>query len=150
MTNQQTFEKYFKDIVQQMSAENKKVPVDKFRSEITGSSAKLFAPSWFWYMIFGRGPGKAPPPDAMLDHVKRNPDVVEQLRVWFKKNISEKSAAYVIGNSIAERGTRIYRGEVKGVGFLEAMETNMPDLLKELLKNEAIKIQTSLHQVINK
>ncbi len=148
MTNAESISHYFDAIVKDMGSQNPKVPVDKFRIESTESGGKLFAPDWFKYMITGRGPGKQPPPDRMLSYVQRNPEVVAQFEEWFQKTITEKSAAYIMGRSIGERGTRIFRGEVKGVDLLGAMEKNMPDLLADLLKNEMLKIQTSLHQKI--
>lgn len=144
MTNKEAFEQYFNGIVSDMARENPKVPVSQFRVEAKESEASLFAPTWFQYMIFGRPPGKQPPPDRMLSYVKKNPEVVSQFEAWFQKTITEKSAAYIMGRSIGLRGTRIFRGEVKGVGLLDAMEKNMPELLKSLATNEAVKIQTSL------
>lgn len=147
MSNKEAFEKYFKSVVGQMYAENQKVPVDGFRNEANEYDAQLWAPDWFQYMIFGRGPGKQPPPERMLSWVERNPDVLAQARQTFKY-ITEKGLAYIIGRKIGQSGTAIYRGEKKGVGFIEAMEANMPTLLEGLVRNEAIKIQTSLHKAI--
>jgi len=148
MTNKEAFQEYFVKVVAQMKQANSKVPVQDFRVEANEHDAQLWAPDWFRYMIFGREPGKQPPPERMQSYVERNPDVVEQLKIWFQKNITEKQAAFIIGRSIGERGTRIWRGEVQGVPFIEAMERNMPDLLKDLVKSEAVKIQTSLHNAI--
>ena len=143
MTNKEAFEQYFKGIVSDMARENPKVPVSQFRAEANESEASLFAPTWFQYMIFGRGPGKQPPPEAMLKSVKNNPDRVEAAKATYKY-LTEKQLAYLWGRKIGREGTDIYQGKRKGVGLLDAMENNMPDLLKSIATNEAVKIQTSL------
>lgn len=148
MTVQESISTYFDAIVKDMASQNQKVPVDKFRIVSTENGGQLYAPDWFKYMITGRGPGKQPPPERMLAYVQKNPDVISQFEQWFQRTITEKSAAYIMGASIAKRGTRVFRGEVPGVGLLAAMEKNMPDLLADLLKAELLKVQTSLHQKI--
>jgi len=146
-TNKEAFEKYFKAVVSDMARENSKVPVNAFRPDAKEKEAQLYAPGWFQYMIFGRGPGKQPPPDKLKGWVERNPDVLEAARTRFKY-ITAQGLAYIIGRKIAREGTDVWQGKRKGVPFLEAMETNMGQLLKEIAKNEAIKIQTSLHKAI--
>src|SRR5688572_2399009 len=143
MTNKEAFEKYFNSIVSDIASENPKVPVSKFRTEAKESEAKLFAPDWFQYMIFGRGPGKQPPPDRMLSFIEKNPQILSEARSTYKY-ITEKGLAFLIGRKIGREGTDIWTGKRKGVGLLDAMEKNMPELLKSLATNEAVKIQTSL------
>lgn len=147
MTNKEAFEQYFNSIVKDMASENPKVPVSKFRVEAKESEASLFAPDWFQYMIFGRGPGKQPPPDRMLSFVQKNPEILAEAKSNFKY-ITEKGLAFLIGRKIGREGTDIYQGKRKGVGLLEAMEKNMPELLKQLATNEAVKIQTALVRAI--
>lgn len=149
MSNKEAFGEYFKAVVEDMAKENAKVPVSSFRAETSEEGAQLFAPHWFRYMIYGRGPGKFPPPDRMLRWVEKNPDIFEAAKSRFKY-ITEKGLAYIIGRKIANEGTDVWQGKRKGVPFLEAMENNMPDLLKALVTNEAVKIQTSLHNAIKK
>lgn len=146
-TNKEAFQKYFKQVVADMARANSKVPVSSFRAEANEYEAQLFAPDWFQYMIFGRGPGKQPPPDKLKGWVERNPDLLESARTRFKY-ITAQGLAFIIGRKIAREGTDVWQGKRKGVPFLEAMETNMGQLLKEIAKNEAIKIQTSLHKAI--
>ena len=146
--SKESIERFFKSVMSDMARDNAKVRVTRFEPIANNAGGKLLAPDWFKYMITGRGPGKAPPPDRMLDYVKRNPDVVAQFEQWFQKNISEKSAAYIMGQSIAKRGTRVFRGEVKGVDLLVAMENNMDDLLKGISESKALEIATSLSSKI--
>lgn len=147
MTNQEAFEKYFMSIVSDMAAQNQKVPVSDFTVKATEKKAELFAPDWFQYMIFGRGPGKQPPPDKMLGWVEKNPDIYRAAKQVYKY-ITEKGLAYIIGRKIAREGTDIWKGTRKGIDLLGAMEKHMPDLLRSLVTSEAIKIQTALHRAI--
>lgn len=147
MSNKEAFDKYFKSVVAYMAKDNSKVPVTSFRTTATEIDAQLWAPDWFKYMIIGRGPGGFPPPDKILSWVEKNPGLLASAKAHFKY-ITEKGLAFIIGRKIAREGTDIYQGKRKGVGFLEAMEANMPTLLSELVRNDAIKIQTSLHNAI--
>ncbi len=146
--SKESIERFFNSVVSEMARDSQKVPVGKFEVKANDSGGELLAPDWFKYMITGRGPGKAPPPDRMLDYVERNPDVVTQFEQWFQKNITAKSAAYIMGQSIAKRGTRVFRGDVKGVDFLGAMESNIDELLKGIAESKALEISTSLSSKI--
>jgi hypothetical protein len=145
--SKEAIERYFNNIVQDMASQNAKVPVSKFRIEATQIEGKLFSPDWFQYMIYGRGPGKQPPPDRMLEWVKRNPSIFESLKSRFKY-ITEKGAAYIIGRKIGREGTDVWQGKRKGVDLLGPMEKHMPELLATLVKNEAVNIATSLSKAI--
>lgn len=148
LSTQEIIKKYFEDVIADLAKQNEKVPADKFRIETTNEGGELYAPDWFKYMIYGRGPGKQPPPDAMLKAVRNNPQWLADARQTYR-NINEKSLAYLIGRKIGREGTDIYSGKRKGLDFLGAMEENTPDFLKALLQNEILKIQTSLHNAIN-
>lgn len=147
MDNIETIRKYFEDIVTDMATQNAKVPVEQFRMDVTQIGGQLFAPDWFKYMIYGRGPGKFPPPDAMLRAVKNNPDWLEQAKKVYKY-INEKGLAYIIGRKISREGTDVYQGKRKGVDLVGAMEKNMPELLRTIAMNEVASIQTSLSNAI--
>lgn len=149
MTNKEAFQTYFKNIVRDMARENEKVPVSAFHAEANEYEAQLFAPDWFRYMIYGRGPGKFPPPDKIKRWVERNPDILAKAKETFK-NITSAGLAFLIGRKISREGTDVWQGKRKGVPFIEAMEQNMPELLKALVRNEAVKIQTSLHVALKK
>jgi len=107
-----------------------------FRVESSEEGGKLWAADYFKYLVLGRGPGKQPPPDRMLDWVKKNPDKFQSAKQIFK-NITEQGLAFIIGRKIAREGTDIFKGKKPGVDFLGAMEQNMPDLLKVIARNEA-------------
>jgi len=94
------------------------------------------------FMMYGRGPGKQPPPDRMLAWVKKNPELLSG------SDISEKSLAFLIGRKIGREGTDIYQGKRKGLDLLGVMEKNLPELLKDIGEEEKLKIQTSLSKAI--
>jgi hypothetical protein len=135
-------ETYLNAVVKDIAGQNDKVPVSKFRIEADQIEGKLYAPEWFQYMIYGRGPGKQPPPDRMLAWVQSNPSL------FTGSGISEKSLAFLIGRKIGREGTDIFQGKKKGVDLLGAMENAMPELLKDLGEEEKLKIQTSFSKAI--
>jgi len=143
----EAFEKYFQNVISDIEAQNQKVPVKHFEIDATDKGAKLIGPDWFQYMIFGRGPGKFPPPDRMRDWVKRNPDILAEARQRFK-HITENGLAYIIGRKIATSGTDIYQNKRKGVDFLGSLEKFMPDLLEQLAVNETLKITSSFQKAL--
>ncbi len=141
----EAIEKFLNAVRDDMASQNAKVP--EMRVEATQIEGKLFAPDWFQYMIYGRGPGKQPPPDKILAWVNRNPSLLADARnKW--KYITSSGLAYLIGRKIGQSGTRIWRGEAKGVDFLGAIERNLPELRQELIEEEKEKIQTSLSKAI--
>ncbi len=141
----EAIEKFLNAVRDDMASQNAKVP--EMRVEATQLEGKLFAPDWFQYMIYGRGPGKQPPPDKILAWVNRNPSLLADARnKW--KYITESGLAFLIGRKIGQSGTRIWRGEAKGVDFLGAIERNLPELRQELIDQEKEKIQTSLSKAI--
>jgi len=133
---------YLENIIKDLKAENAKVPVSQMRVEANNIEGNLFAPDWLQYMIYGRGPGKQPPPDRMLAWVKKNPELLSG------SDISEKSLAFLIGRKIGREGTDIYQGKRKGLDLLGVMEKNLPELLKDIGEEEKLKIQTSLSKAI--
>lgn len=135
-------EEYLNNVVKDMAAENPKVPVSQMRVQVTETEGSLYGPDWFQYMIYGRGPGKQPPPDRMLSWVQNNPEL------FSGSDISEKSLAFLIGRKIGREGTDIFQGKKKGVDLLGAMENNMANLLKAIGEEVKLKIQTSFSKQI--
>ena len=144
----EAIEIFFKEVISDMYAQNTKVPVSAFRVEATNIDGQLYAPDWFQYMIYGRGPGKQPPPQKIIDWVKRNPDILQSAKQTFKY-INEKGLAFLIGRKIGKEGTNIWQGKSKGVDLLESMEKNLPELMKSIAINEKFKIMTSLSKNIS-
>lgn len=132
---------------QDAEAKGQKFPSDKLRTETDDISGKLYAPHYVQYLFYGRGPGKAPPPEAMTQFVDSNPEILQRARQVYR-NITSQQLGFLIGRKIAREGTDIYSGKREGIAFLEIMEKNTPDLFKTIARNEAIKVATDLHSKI--
>lgn len=152
MLAQEVISLYFDKVIQGLKDDaantGQKIP-DAFRKEVDASGGRLYAPDYFKYLIYGRGPGKQPPPQSMLEWVQKNPDVLASAKARYKY-ITEKGLAFIIGRKIGREGTDIYQGKKKGVDLLGVMENNMPDLLKQLAASEVINIATSLRNAVKK
>ncbi len=150
-TNTDVLNQFFDRVIDGLETEaaqkSQKIPVSSFRVTADETEATFYAADYFKYLIYGRGPGKAPPPDTMLAWVQSNPDALERARRVFKY-IQEEGLAYIIGQKIAREGTDIYSGKKPGIDLLGVMEKNMPELLEELAKNEVIKIATDLRSAL--
>jgi hypothetical protein len=129
-------------LVADAQSKGQKMPL-QFRLESTADAENLWAAGHLKFLILGRGPGKAPPPEAMEAMVKKNPDMLaDARRTW--KHITEKGLGFIIGRSIAQRGTAIFQGKKPGLDLIGVMEKNMPELLEVLAKNEAVNMITAL------
>lgn len=126
---------------------DQKIPVTSLRFEVDDRGGEYFAADYFKYLIFGRGPGKFPPPDKMTAWVEQNPDVLERARQIYR-TLTAAQLGFLIGRKIAREGTDIFSGKKEGIDLLGAMEQSMPELLRELARNEAIRIATDLKQAI--
>lgn len=142
---------YLKNVTDDMASQNAKVPVNAMRIEATNIEGKLYAPDWFQYMIYGRGPGKRPPfespNDVIAKWIRRNPEVLASAKSKWKY-ITVSGLAYIIGKKIGESGTQIWRGEKKGIDILGAIDRHLPELKDTLVQEEKEKIQTSLVKAI--
>lgn len=139
--------KMIESIKQDAIDKDQKIPVKSFRTEVNEEGGKLYAAHYMQYLLLGRGPGKQPPPDAMLKFVQSNPEMFESAKQRFA-NITEKGLAYLIGRKIGREGTDIYTGKKKGVDINKAIEDNLPALLIDLARNQVVNIQTSLKSAL--
>lgn len=150
-SNTKVMQDYFlritEGLIQDATQKGQKIPVSSFRFEVDDNSGVMYAADYFKYLIYGRGPGKQPPPHNMLAWVQANPQALDRARAVFR-NITEKGLAYLIGRKIGREGTDIYSGKKAGIDLLGVMEQNMPELLKELTKNEVTKIATDLKSAL--
>lgn len=143
---QDFFKRLEEGIKADAAEKGQKIPTS-MRSEVDGTGGKLYAASHLKYLIYGRGPGKFPPPDAMVEWVADNPAALDRAKEVYKY-ITEQSLAFLIGRKIAREGTDIYTGKKPGIDLLGIMEKNLPDLFKTLARNEIASIQTSLHSAV--
>lgn len=134
-------------LIKDAQSKSQKIPVSSFRFEADETKGVFYAADYFKYLVTGRGPGKAPPPDKMTAWVEANPDVLARMKQVFKY-LTSKQLGFLIGRKIAREGTDIYSGKKPGIDLLGVMEANMPELLNQLAKNEVIKIATDLKQAI--
>jgi hypothetical protein len=134
-------------LIKDAAAKNQKIPVSSMRFEADELHGSMYAADYFQYLVTGRGPGKFPPPDKMTAFVEANPDILARARQVFKY-LTAQQLGYLIGRKIATQGTDIYQGKKPGIDLLGVMDENMPLLLEQLGKNEAVKIATDLKQLI--
>jgi hypothetical protein len=134
-------------IAKDATAKGQKAPINALRFEADELSGVMYAPHYFQYLIFGRGPGKQPPPQSMTDWVTSNPDVLERAKQVYKY-ITAEQLGFLIGRKIGREGTDIYTGKKPGIDLLGVMEQNAPELFKALAKNEAIRIGTQLMSAV--
>ena len=141
------FDRVIEGLKQDAQSKDQKIPVKSLRYEVNDKGGSLFAAHYFKYLFTGRGPGKAPPPEAMLDYVRKNPERLTEAKQRFKY-ITEQGLAYIIGQKIAKHGTDIHEGKKPGIDFLGVLENAMPDLMKEVARNEMLNLQTSLRSAL--
>lgn len=141
------FTKVTDGLASDAASKGQKIPIASFRFEADEISGAFYAADYFKYLIYGRGPGKAPPPDAMLAWVEGNPDALARAQKVFKY-ITAQGLAYITGQKIAREGTDIFSGKKPGIDLLGVMESNMPALLETLARNEVIKIATDLKSAV--
>jgi hypothetical protein len=151
-SNTDLLKQFFLDVVEGLrkdaEAKGQKFPIDKLRFEADEISGRLYAPHYVQYLFTGRGPGKQPPPDVMTDWAERNPDILERARQVYR-NITAQQLGFLVGRKIAREGTDIYSCKRPGIDFLGVVDENMPQFMKDLAKNELIKIATELRSAIN-
>lgn len=135
-------------LIKDAQSKNQKIPVSSIRFEVDETRGVLYAADYFKYLVTGRGPGKFPPPDKMTAWVESNPDVLARAQQVYR-SLTAKQLGFLIGRKISREGTDIYSGKKPGIDLLGVLDANMPELLKELAKNEVIKIATDLKQAVN-
>ena len=134
-------------LIKEAESKNQKIPVSSFRFEVDETQGVMYAADYLKYLIYGRGPGKFPPPDKMTDWVTANPDVLERAKQTYKYLTAEQ-LGFLIGRKISREGTDIFTGKKKGIDLLGVMEEQMPELLEQLGRNEVIKFATDLKTAV--
>ena len=153
MTNTDLLKEFFLRVIDGIAkdadAKGQKIPLSKLRFEADEQHGQLLGPHYMPYLFYGRGPGTSPPPDAMTAFVESNPDMLARAREVYKY-LTAQQLGFLIGRKIAREGTDIYTGKKPGIDLLGVMDDNMPEFLKQLAKNEALKVATDLHSVLQK
>lgn len=83
---------------------------------VTGDSGQLIGADWIEFTFRGRGPGKMPPLNQIID--------------WCVAKGLPRSMAWIIGKRIAESGTKLYR---EGRNILT--ETITPERINTLVES---------------
>jgi len=147
MENKDALSTFFQRVIDGLrndaQTKGQKFPVSSLEHKEDNTGGQLIGADYIKYLIFGRSPGKFPPPDKMLDFVESNPEIYAKAKEQFRY-ITEKGLAFLIGRKLAREGSDIYQGKKQGIDFLGVMEKNMPELLKALVYNEALSIATNL------
>lgn len=153
MSNSDSIKEFFSDLIEGLrddaATKGQKFPADKLRFEADELGGKLFGPHYVQYLFYGRGPGKQPPPEAMTAWAEANPDILERARAVYKK-ITAQQLGFLVGRKIGREGTDIYSGKRPGIDLLGVADKSMPDFMKDMARNEAVKFLTELRSELNK
>jgi hypothetical protein len=141
------FTRAVEGLIADAASKSQKIPVSSIRFEADEISAQLYAADYFKYLIYGRGPGKFPPPDKMTAWVEANPDALARAQQVFKY-LTAQQLGFLIGRKISQEGTDIYSGKKPGIDLLGVLDKNMPGLLEQLARNEVVKIATDLRSAV--
>lgn len=141
---------YLNAVVEGLKADalvkDQKLPVNSIRIEVSEEKGTLYAPDYMQYIIEGRPPGKQPPPEAMLEYVRKNLHILDSARDIYR-NISEQSLAYMIGRKIGRYGSDVYQGKKPKIDLNLVIQAQLPDFLKQLAFWEAFNIAKKIRQV---
>lgn len=105
----------------------------EFEIRFEGNKVQLLGVSYLPYLIYGRPPGKFPPVDVIKAYVERN-GITMNIN---GRNLTVDQIVYVIGRSISENGSLIYRGQKEGINIDGILENSEKKLFEEI-ENEAV------------
>ena len=115
------FDRLTEGLIKEAESKGQKIPVSSFRFEVDETEGVMFAADYFKYLIYGRGPGKFPPPDKMTDWVTANPDFLARAQQVYKY-LTAQQLGFLIGRKISREGTDILTGKKIGIDLLGVME----------------------------
>ena len=124
---------------------SQKIPASGMRVEVDNEGGRLYAAHYFKYLITGRGPGKFPPPPAMLAWVEANPDALARAQAVYQ-SITAEGLAYLIGRKISREGTDIFTGKRQGIDLAGVVKNVLPLAAVALARNEALNVITAIKQ----
>ncbi len=134
---QATLEQYKEKIVTQLKDrlnQENLVASERLRNSIYGVVTKtginIFAEGYATFVEDGRGPGKMPPRDKILEWVKEKG--LQSSNIKYKRANRLKDIAWMIAKSISEEGT-IKRYNYQGSKFIDFVSKNiMTSLTKDV------------------
>lgn len=127
---------------QDAEEKQQRIPVSSIRVEVSDEAGQLYAADYMKYLIYGRPPGKQPPPEKIQGWVASQPEASS----WTPSEIN--SLAFLVGRKIAQSGTDIWMGKKEGINLLGVMDAEKPKFLQELGEAGAAEIATTLRSVI--
>ena len=111
---------------------------------INKNNNTLEAASYYPFIVEGRGPGKQPPPDVILDWLtERNIQPRDE-------DMSLKSLAFLIGRKMGREGNAIFRGEKEGIDILEIATESEGVLYRQIGKIMADQVTDSILNTFTK
>ena len=113
----------------QHTTEKGNIKVDNFMS------VSLFTPAHIQYAKYGRGPGKPPPINALLDWVKKKGIIIG--------SNDARGTAFVIARSIGKKGTKNYVKNAPNA-LEESFEKYIQLYAESLNKDQAEKLEKTL------
>lgn len=123
---------------------------DSLKSHVVTINKKdisLKAASYYPFLIEGRGPGKMPPIDRIVDWVKDKRLSLRNFttgRFITQSESNIRSAAFVIARKIGREGTAIFRGDREGIDLLEIATKDEGVLYKQVGKAIADQVTDSI------
>jgi|SRR6478609_313095 len=98
---------------------------------------------YFKFLVWGRPPGKQPPPKKMVEFVRDNPNILADARRIYKK-ITEQSLGYLIGRKIGLHGTDIWQGKKPGIDLHGVIQDSIKEVYGELQKAYGLEVISKL------
>ena len=99
--------------------------------QVTGNKGELLGGEAVYYMIYGRGPGKMPP--------------VEAIAAWVKSRALDISP-WAVAKHIAKYGTAVFQGKRKPLEFAMVVGLHRDELLKNLGEHYRDLVITKIQQ----
>jgi hypothetical protein len=137
MTNEEALIQFFNaviiDVKRTMEDKNLNasgVTAESLGYEVSGDSGQLNGSTNFYWLEYGRGPGKMPPIQSMED--------------WIRVRGFSDYDPWAVAKSIAANGTLIYRDKTKGVSIGAIATKYIPALLKNITQSTVLGIQNAI------
>lgn len=100
----------------------------------------LYGPEHVIHLERGRGPGKFPPPQSILEWM-------DFKGIIPRDGMSKKSLAYLIGRSIAEKGTRMSQKKHRSGILSEILEADrITDFFDQVYEANRLKVRVALSE----
>lgn len=98
-------------------------------------AGQLSGQHYWYYLVYGRKPGKQPPIDSILGWLEKK---------GITADIPQRSLAFLIARKIGRFGTDIYLGKRPGLALPEIFETREKDFRKDLREHYRDKIKDEI------